>query len=66
MRETPDFESFLPVSRLESEISRIIAEVAISCRFDFLSMKFQIMILRCLSYLTFNIERLLRNPGMPL
>ena len=25
--ETPDFELFLPVSRLESEISRIIAEV---------------------------------------
>ena len=27
IRETPDFEPFLPVSRLESEISRIIAEV---------------------------------------
>ena len=27
IRETPDFESFLPVSRLESEISRIIAMV---------------------------------------
>ena len=27
IRETPDFELFLPVSRLESEISRIIAEV---------------------------------------
>ena len=26
-RETPDFEPFLPVSRIESEISRIIAEV---------------------------------------
>ena len=25
--ETPDFEPFLPVSKLESEISRIIAEV---------------------------------------
>ena len=25
--ETPDFEPFLPVSRLKSEISRIIAEV---------------------------------------
>ena len=27
IRKTPDFELFLPVSRLESEISRIIAEV---------------------------------------
>ena len=27
IRETPDFEPFLPVSRIESEISRIIAEV---------------------------------------
>ena len=27
IRETPDFEPFLPVSRLESEISRMIAEV---------------------------------------
>ena len=27
IQETPDFEPFLPVSRLESEISRIIAEV---------------------------------------
>ena len=27
IRETPDFEPFLPVSRLEAEISRIIAEV---------------------------------------
>ena len=27
IRETPDFEPFLPVSRLESEISRIVAEV---------------------------------------
>ena len=27
IRETPDFKPFLPVSRLESEISRIIAEV---------------------------------------
>ena len=27
IRETPDFETLLPVSRLESEISRVIAEV---------------------------------------
>ena len=27
IRETPEFEAFLPVSRLESEISRMIAEV---------------------------------------
>ena len=27
IRETPDFEPFLPVSRLESEISRTVAEV---------------------------------------
>ena len=27
VRETPDFKPFLPVSRLESQISRIIAEV---------------------------------------
>ena len=27
IRETPDYEPFLPVSRLESEIFRIIAEV---------------------------------------
>ena len=27
IRETPDFEPFLPVSRLESEICRIVAEV---------------------------------------
>ena len=27
IRETPDFEPFFPVSRLESEISRIIAKV---------------------------------------
>ena len=33
IRETPDFEPFLSVSRLESEIFRVIAEVCQSCRF---------------------------------
>ena len=42
IRDAPDFEPLLPVSRLESEISRIIAKFAFSCRLDFLSMKFQI------------------------
>ena len=43
IRKNPDFELFLPVSILESEISWIIAEVCqISCRLDFLTMKFQI------------------------
>ena len=43
IRKNPDFELFRPVSILESEISWIIAEVCqISCRFDFLTMKFQI------------------------
>ena len=40
--ETPDFEPFLPVPRLEFEISRIIPKFAISCRFNFLTTKFQI------------------------
>ena len=40
--ETPDFEPLLLVSRLESEISRIIVKFAITCTLDFLSMKFQI------------------------
>ena len=42
IRETPDFGPYSPVSRLESGISRIIAKVAISCRLDFLTVKFQI------------------------
>ena len=41
--ETPDFGPYLPVSRLEYEISQIIAEsFIISCRLDFRTMKFQI------------------------
>ena len=42
MRETPYFGLYLPVSRLESDISRIIAQVVISCSLDFLTIKFQI------------------------
>ena len=42
IRETPDFEPYLPVSRLMSGISRIIAEVAIYCRLDFPTIKSQI------------------------
>ena len=41
-RATPDFKLYLPVSRLESHISRIIAKVAISCRLDFPTINFQI------------------------
>ena len=37
--ETPDFGPYLPVSRLESGISRIITKVAISCRIDFPTIK---------------------------
>ena len=42
IRETPDFRLYLPVSRLEFDISRIIAKVAISCRLDFPTINFQI------------------------
>ena len=42
IQETPDFGPYPPVSRLESDISRIIAKIAISCRHDFPSTKFQI------------------------
>ena len=63
IRETPDFEPYLPVSRLESEISRIITKVChlISCGPDNEISN----ILRCLSYFI-NIERFLTNSGMPL
>ena len=40
IQETPDFGPYLPVSRLESDISRIIAKVAISCRLNFPTIKF--------------------------
>ena len=42
IQETPDFGPYPPVSRLESDISRIIAKIAISCRHDFPTTKFQI------------------------
>ena len=42
IRETPDFGLYLPVFRLESDISRIIGKVAISCRLDFPTINFQI------------------------
>ena len=41
--ETPDFGLHLPVSRLESDVSRLITKVAISCRIDFPTIKFQII-----------------------
>ena len=37
----PDFGPYLPVSRLESDISQIIAQVAISCSLHFMTIKFQ-------------------------
>ena len=40
--EAPDFWPYLPVSRLESDISRIIAKGTISCRLDFPTTKFEI------------------------
>ena len=42
IQETPDFVPYLPVSRLESDISWVIGKVAISCRLNFLTIKFQI------------------------
>ena len=40
IRKTPDFGPYLPVAILESDISCIIAKVAISCRLDFPTIKF--------------------------
>ena len=40
--ETPDFGPYLLVSRLESDISRIIAKAVTFCRLDFPIIKFQI------------------------
>ena len=37
-----DFGPYIPVSRLEPDISRIIAKIAISCTLDFPTIKFQI------------------------
>ena len=64
IRETPDFEPFLPVSRLEAEISRKIAEVC-SFLYNRLSDN-EISKLRCFSHFIVNIERFLTNSGMPL
>ena len=63
--ETPDFEPFLPVSRLESEISHIIAKV---CHFLYIRLSDNEIsnILRCFSCLTVNMEGFLTNSGMPL
>ena len=63
IRESPDFGPYLPVSRLESDISRIIAKVAISCRLDFPTIKFQIF---CIVWATVNMEHFHINSGMPL
>ena len=48
IRKTPDFGPYLPVSRWESNISRIIVKIAISCTLDFLTIKFQILCVRLL------------------
>ena len=42
IRETPDSGPYLPVSRLESDISQIISKIAISCTLDFPTINFQI------------------------
>ena len=63
IQETPDFGPYLPVSRLESDISRIIAKVAIFCRLNFPTIKFQIF---CVVWATVNMECFLIDPGMPL
>ena len=64
IRKTPDFEPFLPVSRLESEISQIIPEV---CHFLQIQLSDNEIsnILCCLSYFTVNFESFLTNSDMP-
>ena len=42
IREIPDSGPYLPVSRLESDISQIITKIAISCTLDFPNINFQI------------------------
>ena len=56
IQETSDFGPYLLVSRLESDISQIIAKVAISCRLDFPTIKFQIF---CVVWAIVNMERFL-------
>ena len=60
-----DFEPFLAVSRLESEISQIITEV---CHFSLIQLSDKEIsdILHCLSYFTVNIERFSTNSGIPI
>ena len=48
MQETPEFEAYLPVSRLESEISLIIERLSLLVRVDFYNDKIS-NILSCLS-----------------
>ena len=70
IRETPDFGLYLPVSRLQYEISQIIATVChFFSRLDFPDDNKISAILHCLSYniFTVNIERFFDiNSGMPL
>ena len=63
IRETPDFGRYLPVNRLESDISRIMAKVALSCKLDFPTTKIQIFAV--FDLYTVNMERFLINSGMP-
>ena len=53
IRKTPDFGPYLPVAILESDISWIIAKVAISCRLDFPTIKSHIF---CVVWATVNVE----------
>ena len=63
IRETPEFGLYFLVSRLESDISQIIAKVAISHRLDFLTIKFQIF---CFVWASVNMAGFLINSGMSL
>ena len=63
MWETPEFGPYLLVSRLESDISQIIAKGAISCRLDFPTIKFEIFFI---VWATVNMEHFLINYGMLL
>ena len=58
IRMRPSAVNSLPVSRLESDISRISAKVAISCRLHFPTIKFQLF---CVVWATDNIEHFLIN-----
>ena len=56
IEETPEFELYLPDSRLGSDIFRIIAKDVISCRLDFPIIKFEIF---CVVWAAVNMERFL-------